>query len=65
MYISRSKARPQNSDHIGRGGEVGIETAVYLAGDERREITVVEMVHTMAVKTDRTKYISVRCFRVD
>lgn len=50
---------------VAGGGEVGIETAMYLAGGERGEITVVEMAHTMAAKTDGTRYIGMRRFLED
>lgn len=50
---------------VAGGGEVGIETAMYLAGGERGEITVVEMAHTMAAKTDGTRYLGMRRFLED
>ncbi|MCR4600477.1 MAG: FAD-dependent oxidoreductase [Clostridia bacterium] len=50
---------------VAGGGEVGIETAMYLAGGERGEITVVEMAHKMAEKTDQTRYIPMRRFLLD
>ncbi len=50
---------------VAGGGEVGIETAMYLADGERGEITVVEMAHTMAAKTDQTRYIPMRRFLQD
>jgi 2,4-dienoyl-CoA reductase-like NADH-dependent reductase (Old Yellow Enzyme family)/thioredoxin reductase len=50
---------------VAGGGEVGIETAMYLADGERGEITVVEMAHTMAEKTDQTRYIPMRRFLLD
>ncbi len=50
---------------VAGGGEVGIETAMYLADGERGEITVVEMAHTMAAKTDQTRYIPMRRFLLD
>ncbi|MBQ9823894.1 MAG: FAD-dependent oxidoreductase [Solobacterium sp.] len=50
---------------VAGGGEVGIETAMYLAGGERGEITVVEMAHKMAEKTDQTRYIPIRRFLLD
>ncbi|MGM0216459.1 FAD-dependent oxidoreductase [Enterococcus sp. AZ109] len=50
---------------IAGGGEVGIETAMYLADAERGEITVVEMAHTMAAQTDGTRYIGMRRFLED
>lgn len=50
---------------VAGGGEVGIETAMYLADGERGEITVIEMAHKMAEKTDQTRYIPMRRFLVD
>lgn len=50
---------------VAGGGEVGIETAMYLADGERGEITVVEMAHTMAEKTDGTRYVGMRRFLED
>lgn len=50
---------------VAGGGEVGIETAMYLADLERGEITVVEMAHKMAEKTDQTRYIPMRRFLID
>lgn len=50
---------------VAGGGEVGIETAMYLADLERGEITVVEMAHKMAEKTDQTRYIPMRRFLLD
>lgn len=50
---------------VAGGGEVGIETAMYLADAERGEITVVEMAHTMAAQTDGTRYIGMRRFLED
>lgn len=50
---------------VAGGGEVGIETAMYLADAERGEITVVEMAHKMAEKTDQTRYIPMRRFLLD
>lgn len=50
---------------VAGGGEVGIETAMYLADGERGEITVIEMAHKMAEKTDQTRYIPMRRFLLD
>ena len=50
---------------VAGGGEVGIETAMYLADEERGEITVVEMTHTMAAQTDGTRYVGMRRFLED
>ena len=50
---------------VAGGGEVGIETAMYLADLERGEITVVEMAHKMAEKTDQTRYTPMRRFLLD
>ena len=50
---------------VAGGGEVGIETAMYLADEERGEITVVEMLHRMAEQTDGTRYVGMRRFLED
>ena len=43
---------------IAGGGEVGVETAMYLADAERGQITVVEMTDRLSVKADGTKVVA-------
>lgn len=43
---------------VAGGGEVGVETAMYLADAERGQITVVELTDKLSAKADGTKVVS-------
>ncbi len=47
---------------VAGGGEVGVETAMYLAQAERGDITIVEMFDKIAAKTDATRVVSMKEF---
>ncbi len=47
---------------VAGGGEVGVETAMYLAQAERGDITIVEMFDKIAAKTDSTRVVSMKKF---
>ena len=47
---------------IAGGGEVGIETAMYLADAERGKITVVEMAEQIVEKADGTRVVAMKKF---
>lgn len=50
---------------VAGGGEVGVETAMYLAEGERGHITIVEMLPGIALKTDQTRIIPMKRFLKD
>lgn len=58
--ILRGYAQVEGRIVIAGGGEVGIETAMYLADAERGAITVVEMTGAIAEKADGTKVVSMK-----
>lgn len=47
---------------VAGGGEVGVETAMYLAQAERGTITIVEMLDKIAGKTDATRLVAMKKF---
>ena len=50
---------------VAGGGEVGVETAMYLADGERGRITIIEMFDAVAAKTDATRVVAMKKFLHD
>lgn len=60
--ILTGKVQVEGRILVAGGGEVGIETAMYLADAERGKIAVVEMTGAIAEKADGTKVVSMKKF---
>ena len=59
------KAQPRGRIMVVGGGEVGVETAMYLADAERGSITVIEMLEDIAEKTDGKRVVAMKRFLRD
>lgn len=58
--ILRGRVAVEGRILIAGGGEVGVETAMYLSDAERGTITVFEMTNAIAEKADGTKVVSMK-----
>ncbi|SHI03618.1 2,4-dienoyl-CoA reductase [Sporobacter termitidis DSM 10068] len=56
--ILLGKAQAEGRIIVAGGGEVGVETAMYLADAERGQITVIEMADKLSAKADGTKVVA-------